>query len=189
MLQAIRDKKKMIRHENRMRRSRNSTAIPAGMKKKAHPNTISQLEDHLRGRGVRQEEADGIVAKVRERSQSRGRSRERKGLKRGRDADGMDIEDGGSTEMETRSRSRSQSRGPAGRPRSDSIARGRSLTPAPGEGYKNAKQKEKAIKMADSKQAGRNKKARKGEGDRHIPDLKPKHLYSGKMNKGTRDWR
>ena len=33
------------------------------------------------------------------------------------------------------------------------------------------------------------KKARKGEADRHVPDLKPKHLYSGKMSKGTRDWR
>ena len=25
--------------------------------------------------------------------------------------------------------------------------------------------------------------------DRVIPDMKPRHLYSGKMGRGTRDWR
>ena len=33
------------------------------------------------------------------------------------------------------------------------------------------------------------KMARKGEGDRHIPDLKPKHLFSGKRPKGSTDRR
>ena len=31
--------------------------------------------------------------------------------------------------------------------------------------------------------------ARKGEADRHIPDFKPKHLFSGKRPKGTTDRR
>ena len=31
--------------------------------------------------------------------------------------------------------------------------------------------------------------ARKGEGDRHVPDFKPKHLYSGKRGRGKTDRR
>lgn len=31
--------------------------------------------------------------------------------------------------------------------------------------------------------------ARKGEGDRHIPTLKPKHLFSGKRGTGKTDRR
>lgn len=30
---------------------------------------------------------------------------------------------------------------------------------------------------------------KKGESDRFIGDAKPKHLYSGKTGKGTKDWR
>ena len=33
------------------------------------------------------------------------------------------------------------------------------------------------------------KNAKKGEADRHIPDLKPKHLFSGKRPRGTADRR
>jgi nucleolar GTP-binding protein len=188
MLQAIRDKKKMIRHTNRLRRARNSTAIPAGQKKKAHPNTIEDLGEHLRGRGMRPDEAEAVTVKVRSRSRERPA---REGRKRQRDStedmevDCMDDGDGG----QLVARSRSKSQGPGARPRSESIARGRSLTPAPGEGFKNAKEKELSIKKADRAQKQMSKKARKGEADRHVPDLKPKHLYSGKMSKGTRDWR
>lgn len=187
MLQAIRAEKSLRRQQGQMRRTRNATPITSVQRKKAHPNTVSDMAEHLRGRGMDRRSAEAVAGRAGERSRSRGRERERKGMKRGRD--GMDIDDGDSLAMETRSQSRSQSRGPAGRPRSDSIARGRSLTPAPGEGFKNAKQKERAIKMGDQGQKNMAKRARKGEGDRHIPDLKPKHLYSGKMNKGTRDWR
>ena len=88
----------------------------------------------------------------------------------------MDEGDGG----QLVARSRSKSQGPGARPRSESIARGRSLTPAPGEGFKNAKEKELSIKKADRAQKQMSKKARKGEADRHVPDLKPKHLYAGK---------
>ena len=90
----------------------------------------------------------------------------------------MDV-DGAMAPPRSRSRSTSRLGGPGGRPRSESIARGRSLTPAPGEGYKDAQQKELAIKKADRQQRKRNKVGRMGEGDRHVPDLKPKHLYRG----------
>lgn len=47
----------------------------------------------------------------------------------------------------------------------------------------------KAVKMADKAQIKRSKQARKGEGDRTIPNLRPKHLFSGKRPKGTADRR
>ena len=141
--------------------------------------------ERLRGRGVRDGEADAVVDRVRSRSRERpGRERERR--KRKRDdaledrsgGDAMDV-DGAMAPPRSRSRSTSRLGGPGGRPRSESIARGRSLTPAPGEGYKDAQQKELAIKKADRQQRKRNKVGRMGEGDRHVPDLKPKHLYRG----------
>lgn len=44
----------------------------------------------------------------------------------------------------------------------------------------------KAMKRATKKLR---KNACKGESDRHIPDLKPKHLFSGKLGRGKRDRR
>ena len=41
----------------------------------------------------------------------------------------------------------------------------------------------------DKAQFKMGKMARKGEADRHIPDLKPKHLFSGKRPRGTTDRR
>ena len=42
---------------------------------------------------------------------------------------------------------------------------------------------------ADKQQWKLGRAAKKGEADRHIPDLKPKHLFSGKRPKGTTDRR
>lgn len=42
---------------------------------------------------------------------------------------------------------------------------------------------------ADKAQWKLGKAAKKGEADRHIPDLKPKHLFSGKRPRGTTDRR
>jgi len=38
-------------------------------------------------------------------------------------------------------------------------------------------------------QKNRNKQAKKGEGDRVILNMKPKHLFSGKRKSGTNDRR
>jgi nucleolar GTP-binding protein len=43
--------------------------------------------------------------------------------------------------------------------------------------------------MADVSQRKRNKRAMKGEGDRTIVNLRPKHLFSGKRGDGKTDWR
>lgn len=66
--------------------------------------------------------------------------------------------------------------------KSRSLSRGRSASlvePGPGRGLKDARQRNKAMKVADRTQRIRNKQARKGEGDRHIPNLRPKHLFTG----------
>ncbi|KAG6422625.1 hypothetical protein SASPL_119204 [Salvia splendens] len=59
----------------------------------------------------------------------------------------------------------------------------------PGEGFKDSAQKKKAIKIAKSSSKNRNKEARRGEADRVIPTLKPKHLFSGKRSTGKTDRR
>ena len=76
--------------------------------------------------------------------------------------------------------------------KSRSMSRGRSLSlaaPEPGKGLKDAAMRNRAFKLNDRAQRRLQREARKGEGDRHIPDLKPKHLFSGKMSNGTRDRR
>ncbi|PHT43480.1 Nucleolar GTP-binding protein 1 [Capsicum baccatum] len=57
------------------------------------------------------------------------------------------------------------------------------------EGFKDKPQKERAIKMFKKSANKRNKDARRGEADRVIPTLKPKHLFSGKRSSGKTDRR
>lgn len=65
-----------------------------------------------------------------------------------------------------------------------------SLTPKPGEGYKDFKHKEKALKFAKKALVRLTKKsAVRGESDRHVYDLKPKHLFSGSRGGGKTDRR
>ncbi|KAH7836271.1 hypothetical protein Vadar_034241 [Vaccinium darrowii] len=73
------------------------------------------------------------------------------------------------------------------RVRSMSRARLKSRPPSevvPGEGFKDSSQKVKALKLAKKSFKKRNKDARRGEADRVIPSLKPKHLFSGKRSIG-----
>ena len=76
------------------------------------------------------------------------------------------------------SRSRSRSRGP-------SVLGERKY----GSGMSTETQKMRAQILADEAQRKMNMRARKGEADRHIPDLLPKHLNSGKRGNGKTDWR
>lgn len=73
-----------------------------------------------------------------------------------------------------------------------SMSRGRALStaePGAGKGIRDASQRNKAVKISDKAMRKRGKQARRGEGDRHIPDLKPKHLLTGKRGKGKTDRR
>jgi len=59
-------------------------------------------------------------------------------------------------------------------------------------GMRDASQVKEAIKKRAKSQvphAMHHHAARAGESDRHIYDMKPKHLYAGKMGRGTRDRR
>ncbi|OIW08649.1 hypothetical protein TanjilG_03325 [Lupinus angustifolius] len=115
----------------------------------------------------------------------RSRSVSRKGRKRDRSpesahgGDGMDIDGDTPSKKQRLSRSRSRSRSVA-RPTNEVV---------PGEGFRDSAQKSKAVKLAKNSNKKRNKDARRGEADRVIPNLKPKHLYSGKRSNGKTDRR
>ena len=47
----------------------------------------------------------------------------------------------------------------------------------------------KVRKLAKNAQRKPNRNAKKGEGDRHIFDMKPKHLFAGKRGTGKTDHR
>jgi len=76
------------------------------------------------------------------------------------------------------SKSRSRSRGPSV-----------SHTAEKGAGFKTSAQKMKAQIISDKMQRKMQKLARKGEGDRIIPNEMPKHLFSGKRGIGKTDRR
>ena len=59
----------------------------------------------------------------------------------------------------------------------------------PGDGFKDSTQKKAALKISNSSHKKRDKNAKRGEADRVIPTLRPKHLFSGKRGKGKTDRR
>eukprot|EP01025_Chloroclados_australasicus_P005681 TRINITY_DN1176_c1_g1_i5.p1 TRINITY_DN1176_c1_g1~~TRINITY_DN1176_c1_g1_i5.p1 ORF type:complete len:676 (-),score=94.41 TRINITY_DN1176_c1_g1_i5:473-2500(-) len=116
----------------------------------------------------------------------RGRSLTRKQIpKRGRsEAPEMDVEMMDALEPEKKKRVHSA--------KSRSLSRGRSFSlmePTPKEGLKDSVQRAKAVKLSDRMQRKWQKFARKGEADRIIPTLRPKHLFSGKRGIGKTDRR
>ncbi|XP_051204410.1 nucleolar GTP-binding protein 1 [Lolium perenne] len=165
ILGKIRKKKAMLIQEHRMKKSTaESRPIVPRKHDKDRKFTTKRLGRQLTSMGV-----DPTAAVKRIRSQSRGRKRERS-LSR---AEGDDMEVDGQhsdKKLRTRSRSRSQSR-----PMTEVV---------PGEGLRDSDQKKKAIKKSRDSTKNRNKEARKGEGDRIIPTLRPKHLFSGKRGVG-----
>ena len=113
----------------------------------------------------------------------RSRSASRKGRKRERSPegriDGMDIDGDTPSKKQRLSRSLSRSRS-VSRPPHEVV---------PGEGLRDSAQKMKAIKLAKKSVKKRNKNAKRGEADRVIPNLKSKHLYTGKPSNGKTDKR
>lgn len=57
------------------------------------------------------------------------------------------------------------------------------------ENIQKAEKKRRKLQRQVDRRAPKGGLQRRGEGDRHIPDFKPKHLYSGKRGIGSRDWR
>ncbi|PIN13153.1 GTP-binding protein CRFG/NOG1 (ODN superfamily) [Handroanthus impetiginosus] len=176
-LAEIRKKKSLLIQQHRLKKSTaESRPIVPRKFDKDKQFTTERMGRQLSSLGL-----DPTLAINRARSKSRGRKRERS-LDRG-DNDGVDSMevDGDQPNKKLRLRSRSVSR-----------SRSKSRPPAevvPGEGFKDTAQKKKAIKMAKSSSKKRNKDARRGEADRVIPNLKPKHLFSGKRSTGKTDRR
>jgi nucleolar GTP-binding protein len=167
ILAQIRKKKALLIQEHRMKkRTAESRPIVPRKFDKDRKFTTDRMGRQLSSMGM-----DPSAAMNRIRSQSRGRKRERSVSRAAADGDGMEI-DGQQSNKKLRrtSRSRSRSRAPE--------------EVLPGEGFKDSEQKKKAIKKAKAATRNRNKEARRGEADRVIPTLKPKHLFSGKRTLG-----
>ncbi|CAL9061985.1 unnamed protein product, partial [Musa banksii] len=176
LLAEIRRKKNLLIQEHRMKKSTaESRPIVPRKFDKDKKYTSERMGRQLSALGI---DPTAAINRARGRSLSRkGRKRERSLGKEGEDGEAMDVDDEQSNKkLRTRSRSRSASR-----------SRSKSRPPGevtPGEGFKDSAQKLKALKIAKKSVKVRNKAARKGEADRVIPNLKPKHLFSGKRSIG-----
>uniref|UniRef100_A0A6M2EWE4 Nucleolar GTP-binding protein 1 n=1 Tax=Populus davidiana TaxID=266767 RepID=A0A6M2EWE4_9ROSI len=171
-LAEIRKKKSLLIQEHRMKKS-TAESRPTVPRKfdKDRKFTKERMGRQLSAMGVDPSKA---INRLRERSLSRrGRKRERS-TDRGHDDGGaMDMDvDQPNKKLRLRSTSRSRSRS---RPPNEVV---------PGEGFKDSVQKSKALKLFKNSAKKRNKDARRGEADRVIPTLKPKHLFSGKRSIG-----
>ena len=171
-LAAIRKKKSLLIQQHRIKKS-TAESRPTVPRKfdKDREFTTKRMGRQLSHMGL-----DPSLAINRVRSRSRGRKRERsldRGDNDGSEAMDMDV-DRPNKMLRARSRSLSMSRSRS-RPPSEVV---------PGEGFKDSAQKVKAHKLAKKSVKKRNKDARRGEADRVIPTLKPKHLFSGKRSIG-----
>ncbi|XP_039208424.1 nucleolar GTP-binding protein 1 isoform X1 [Crotalus tigris] len=85
----------------------------------------------------------------------------------------------------TRKRKREDSEPPSSMP----LSRSRSRTPRDVSGLRDAKMVKKAKTMMKKAQKKMNQLGKKGEADRTVFDLKPKHLFCGKRKAGSTDRR
>lgn len=176
-LAAIRGRKAKIiaDHRRKKKEGTNSAPMPRTAVNADRSRTTDRMQRELGAMGL-----DASAAAERARSHSRGRTLQRKRA-RSKSATGEDVEMAGPEQKKRVHSSKSRS-----------MSRGRALSlaaPDGGKGLKDAVQRNKSIKMGDRAQRRIGKQARKGEADRHIPDLKPKHLFSGKRPRGTTDRR
>ncbi|KAL2941975.1 Nucleolar GTP-binding protein 1 [Bienertia sinuspersici] len=172
-LAEIRRKKSMLIQEHRLKKT---TAGRRSMVPRKFDKDRKFTTERM-GRQLTKMGLDPSAAIDRARSKSRGRKRQRS-PDMGGEGDAMDM-DGEQSNKKQRAMSRSRSRSKS-RPPGELI---------PGEGYKDSVQKGKAMKLAKKSSKKRNKNAHKGEADRVIPNLKPKHLFSGKRSTGKTDRR
>lgn len=136
-------------------------------------NAINARIDRPKGKAVMPR-----VSRKRERSVSRLRSEfEELGVDMS-DVDGCHF---------TRTKSVSRSRPPLKKARVDSEGRVRSSskTPRDQSGVRDAKMAKKMKTIGRKAQSQLNRDGRKGEADRHVYNLKPKHLFAGKRGLGS----
>lgn len=180
MLATIRKKKSLLVQEHRIKKSTaESRPIVPRKFDKDRKFTSERMGRQLSSLGL---DPSAAIDRVRGRSLSkRGRKRDRSSAKDG--GEDMDVDGGDDSNKKMRLRSRSRS---LSRSRSQSRPPGEVI---PGEGFKDSAQKLRALKIARKSVKLRNKDARRGEADRVIPNLKPKHLFSGKRSIGKTDRR
>ncbi|CAI0399433.1 unnamed protein product [Linum tenue] len=161
-LQEIRKRKKLLIQKHRIKKS-TAESRPTVPRKfdKDRKFTTERMGRQLSSLGI---DPSRAIERARSRSVSRkGRKRERSDGGDGEDE--MEIDGGLDNKKKLRLRSRSR------------------------EGFKDSAQKMKAVTMARNATKKRNKDARRGEADRVIPTLRPKHLFSGKRSIGKTDRR
>lgn len=137
---------------------------------------LDKLESQLSDMGMQADEVEATMERVR--SRSRDASQSRQGRKRERSVSASAVRDEEAHLSDKKKLKRSKSR-------EHSI----SSTPKPGAGYKNVQEVFKANKINTRVVRSRGTLSKKGEADRHIPDLKPKHLNTGKRGIGKSERR
>ena len=188
LLKRIRTRKATLIAEHRKKKAKGKNQAHVARKHNTDGRIkTSRMREELGGMGVN---AEAAIQRV------RGRSVTRRGRKRQHPDDGDEDMGDGVARSKSRSRSRMDKpvMGKVHSSKSRSRSRGASLAYDPGrtkkdQGLKNADAKMKATIVGDKMQRKMQKLARKGEGDRHIPNLMPKHLFSGKRGIGKTDRR
>jgi nucleolar GTP-binding protein len=184
-LAQIRRKKHSLKAESKLAKSANHPIMPrtAGAARRGDLSARGRSMDaHLEELGF--DEDTGARKRARALSASRGRSLERKADKAKADKS-VDAE-GDAMDVDGR---------PVKRARSSSRARDASVSrDVRANAYSSPAQKAEAQKIAKKKvnklmRVKGKHTAKKGEADRHIPNLMPKHLYSGKRGMGKTDRR
>lgn len=184
-LEKIRAKKALIQDEANLKQSKGSARMP----RTVLPGTMEDAERKLGEIGLdttKMMESLAPKAAAREASRARARKRARDDEDQDIGREDVDIDDMEEAAARQRARSLSRMRS-SSHARSQSRMRGQA--PEEGDGFKDATQKKKAEKLETRLQRKMAQEARKGEADRHVYDLKPKHLYSGKRGIGKTDWR
>uniref|UniRef100_UPI00358EFEA9 GTP-binding protein 4 n=1 Tax=Myxine glutinosa TaxID=7769 RepID=UPI00358EFEA9 len=117
------------------------------------------------------------------------RSVERKTLEREMSALGLDMSNKDDTHYAQRARSITRKRKREGSVVTTSRARSSSCTPRDRSGMRDEQMIKKARHIMKASQKGMNRNCRKGEADRHVFNLKPRHLFVGKRKLGTANHR
>lgn len=153
----IREKRQLIRNENKMRKSLKNRALIPRSKKAVE---LEKMESALGKAGY---DTSALSARARSQSRPRGRSQ-------AQDADAMDVDDTPSARLS----------------RSLSVARARTQsTNRRDDGVTNEAARTKAERMAKLGQKKMNRMARQGEADRHTTAAKSKWLLAGKRGMGS----
>lgn len=191
-LEEIRKKRASLRFTSQLAKNINHPTLPRTARASRRGDESHRgvsMDKHLEELGFDEDTGARKRARAISASRERGRSRERKADRMERDAeDGMDedMTDGERAKKKFRAESRERSKSKA-----------RDSTPSrdvSAHAFKDEEQLQKARKMTIKKIKSSMKvkgkgTARKGEGDRHIPDMMPKHLYTGKRGMGKTDRR